>query len=540
MVGDEGQQADDGSAGTPGRDRSGRVYLTTLRHDLRAPIGAIIGYAELLSEDLGGDLGSEFLEDLHKIRDAGRTLLGMVDDLFDPRAIAEGTLDLANVGSHLRHDLRTPLNHVIGYSEMLVEEAEDGGREQLAADLGRIRESGMRVLQMIDDVLARAAGGEPQVASADPQTQGLSDVAAHVVEDLEAFGTAVTEEEETQGRVLVVDDNEINRDMLARRVRNQGHEVATAAGGEAALEILRADPFDAVLLDIIMPGMNGYEVLHRMKADETLRDIPVIMISALDGVESAVRCIEMGAEDYLPKPFNPTILRARLGACLEKKRLRDREVLHLQRIEEEQRRSDELLHVIFPDEIVRELKETNSVRPRRYENVAVLFTDIVGFTQYSESREPEELIASLQRLVREQEELTAAHGLQKIKTIGDSFMAAAGLLRPSENPVLAAVRCGMAMIDAARALPPHWDIRVGVHSGALVGGVLGSRQYLFDVIGDTVNTASRVEAYGTPGAVTLSGSAWSQIATLGQGESLGSVDVKGKGQLELVRFLAFD
>jgi class 3 adenylate cyclase len=247
----------------------------------------------------------------------------------------------------------------------------------------------------------------------------------------------------------------------------------------------------------------------------------------------------MGAEDYLPKPFNPTLLKARLGACLEQKRLRDREVLHLARIEEEQRRSDQLLHVIFPEEIVRELKTTNTVRPRRYEDVAVIFTDIVGFTHYSDQREPEEVIDNLQRLVYQFEEITAGHGMEKIKTIGDSFMAAAGLLKPADNPVLACLRCGLDMIEAARALPPQWELRIGVHQGPLVGGVLGQRQYLFDVIGDTVNTASRVETYGVPGAVTLSSSAWNQVAALATGESLGSVDVKGKGPLELIRFVSF-
>ena len=516
-------------------ERSGRVYLTTLRHDLRAPIGAIIGYAELLIEDHREREGEDFVADLERIRASGRSLLTMVDKLFDPAAIAAGTLDLRSVGSHLRHDLRTPLNHVIGYSEMLADEAEDDGREGLAEDLQRIRDSGLRILRMIEEVLGEGSHadlGETGRGS----LEGVSGVAAGVVEDLGAFERDRTTE---PGRILVVDDNELNRDMLARRVRSQGHEVHTAPGGEAALEAMARHRFDAVLLDIIMPGMNGYEVLRRMKTDPELRAIPVVMISALDEIESAVRCIEMGAEDYLPKPFNSTLLQARLGACLEQKRLRDREVLHLARIEEEQRRSDRLLRVIFPDEIVTELKETDAVKPRRYEDVGVLFSDIVGFTPYSEPREPEEVIDRLQALVCEFEEITARHGMEKIKTIGDSFMAAAGLLKEVENPVLACVRCGLDMIERARAIPPHWELRVGVHRGPVVGGVLGQHQYLFDVIGDTVNTASRVEHHGRPGAVTLSGSAWSQVSELARGESMGSLDVKGKGQLELVRFVGF-
>src|SRR5512132_1940677 len=136
-------------------------------------------------------------------------------------------------------------------------------------------------------------------------------------------------------RILVVDDNEANRDMLSRRLARQGHGVEMAAGGQEALQRLGAEPFDLVLLDIMMPEMNGYEVLERLKADEHLRHTPVIMISAVDQLESVVRCIELGAEDYLPKPFNPILLRARVGATLEKKRLRDEIVAYLDRIERE-------------------------------------------------------------------------------------------------------------------------------------------------------------------------------------------------------------
>ena len=151
-------RADDGDV-EPTAGRSSRVYLTTLRHDLRAPISAIIGYADLLAEDLHPVDDATYVEDLGKIRSAGHALLELVDDLFDPTTIAAGALDLSRVGTHLRHELRTPLNHVIGYSEMLAEEAADEDRHAFVADLGRIRESGLSVLRMIDEVLRRAAEG---------------------------------------------------------------------------------------------------------------------------------------------------------------------------------------------------------------------------------------------------------------------------------------------------------------------------------------------------------------------------------------------
>ena len=341
------------------------------------------------------------------------------------------------------------------------------------------------------------------------------------------------------GHILVVDDSELNRHLLDRWLRRQGHTAAFAANGAEALARLAAEPFDLVLLDVVMPEMNGYEALRRLKADPRLRHVPVIMISALSEFDRVARCIEIGAEDYLPKPFEPVLLEARIGASLEKKRLRDREIDYLRQIEREKQRYDELLHVMLPGAIVQELKETGTVRSRRYEGVAVLFADIVGFTPFCDAHPPEEVVAHLQALVREFEAICERWGVQKIKTIGDSFMAAAGLLRPVDNPVRACLRCGVEMVAAAERLPPHWRVRVGIHYGPVVAGLLGSRHDLFDLWGDTVNTASRVEQSGEPGAVTLSAAAWEQVAAEAEGEPRGMVHVKGKGEVEMVRFLRF-
>jgi class 3 adenylate cyclase/CheY-like chemotaxis protein len=341
------------------------------------------------------------------------------------------------------------------------------------------------------------------------------------------------------GHILVVDDNEINRDMLQRRLERQGFSAVCAENGRRALALLHAEPFDLVLLDILMPEMNGYQVLESIKGDPSLRHLPVIMISALDELESVVRCIEIGAEDYLPKPFNPVLLRARIGASLEKKRLRDREVMYLRQIEDEKKRADELLHVILPHEIVQELKQNNFVLPRRHEDVAVLFCDIVGFTPYSADRQPEEIVASLQLLFEAYEELAAKHEMYKIKTIGDSFMSTAGLIQPSPNPVVSAVRCGLEMVQAAKQLPAGWDVRVGIHAGPVVAGVVGRKQYLYDLWGDTVNTAARVESHGAKAGVNVSASSWARLGDAVQGRSLGVIPVKGKGEMEIFRVDGF-
>jgi adenylate cyclase len=335
--------------------------------------------------------------------------------------------------------------------------------------------------------------------------------------------------------ILVVDDNEDNRYTLVQRLRREGYEnVTTAQSGREALELLGRTPFDLVLLDIMMPEVNGYQVLEEIKSDTVLRDIPVVMISAVDELESVVRCIQMGAEDYLPKPFNPVLLKARVGASLEKKKLRDLERRFLNELEGERRRAEKLLHAILPMGAVRELKSTNTVVPRRYEDVAVLFADIVDFTPYCDRHPPERVLADLQRQVGRLEEIVADHGLEKIKTVGDAFMATAGLLHLIEEPVLAAVRCGLEMVAATAKLEPHWQLRVGIHDGPVVAGIVGQRQFLFDLWGDTVNTAARATAKARPGSVIVTGAAWMKIRDQCRGRSQGLVEIKGKGKLELI------
>ncbi|MGQ0524353.1 MAG: SpoIIE family protein phosphatase [Betaproteobacteria bacterium] len=289
--------------------------------------------------------------------------------------------------AHLRHELRTPLNHIIGYGEMLLEDAEGGSRARLAPPLRIILDHAQRALARINDILAPAgvAGGVPdmdrlQLALAAPVDEIIAaagklgalvteDGCEDILPDVERINGAATHLRNMvmqgttmlsapraasvsgkgaaalrivrgaatgQGAILVVDDNDNNREMLSRRLAREGHaNVVAVADGREALKLLAAQSFDLVLLDVMMPGIDGYQVLATLKGHARHRDIPVIMISAVDELESAIRCIELGAEDYLPKPFNPTLLRARVGASLEKKRLRDAVMRHVERMEHE-------------------------------------------------------------------------------------------------------------------------------------------------------------------------------------------------------------
>lgn len=223
--------------------------------------------------------------------------------------------------STLRHDLRTPINHILGYSELFDEELADQGIQN-RADLTKIREAARNMLQILE------GGGDGALIASQAEK---SNVPAEEKQIPSCKPGALT------GRILVVDDNSGNRETLIRRLHKQGHTTVEARNGRKALEIIRADKsLDLILMDILMPEMDGYQALIQLKTDPESRHLPVIMISALDEMERVIQCIEAGAEDYLPKPFDPTLLRARIGASLEKKALRDAEHAHLQKIEETQ------------------------------------------------------------------------------------------------------------------------------------------------------------------------------------------------------------
>jgi class 3 adenylate cyclase len=329
----------------------------------------------------------------------------------------------------------------------------------------------------------------------------------------------------TDPQILVVDDNDDNRFTLIRRLKRSGYSaIEVATNGREALSLLESRPFDLILLDIMMPEMDGFQVLEHLKKDMQLR--------------SVVTCIELGAEDYLHKPFNPTLLKARIGACLEKKRLRDMEASYLRRIKEEQKRSDDLLKAILPAAAVQELKATGEVKPRRYEGVAILFCDIVGFTSFCDQHLPERVVSHLQGLVDVFEDIVHNHQMEKIKTIGDAFMATAGLLRPLDAPLLTAVKCGLDMAAAAARVEPKWDVRTGVHFGPVVAGVVGNQQFLFDVWGDTVNVAARLVDHGSPGSITMTHSAWQEIQEECRARSIGVIEIKGKGPIEVIECLS--
>src|SRR5206468_2979253 len=337
------------------------------------------------------------------------------------------------------------------------------------------------------------------------------------------------------GLILVVDDSEMNRDMLRRRLERQGHTVMEAENGRKALEILESVKVDLVLLDILMPELDGMQTLELLKADPINRYTPVIMLSALDELDKVVRCIEIGAEDFLPKPFNSVLLNARIGACLEKKRLRDQEQAYLEQLRLEREKSERLLLNVLPKSIADRLKQGETTIADSFPDVTVLFADLGDFTRLATELPAPELVHLLDEIFSKFDWLAELHLLEKIKTIGDAYMVVGGLPTPRPDHVEAVAEMALDMQKVVTKLHvadgKGFDLRIGISTGPVVAGIIGSKKFIYDLWGDTVNIASRMESLGQLGAIQVSESTYERLKDKYTFERRGKIEVKGKGKM---------
>ncbi len=331
--------------------------------------------------------------------------------------------------------------------------------------------------------------------------------------------------------ILVVDDKPANISIITSILNNRYKTKVALNGDKALLLVSGADRPNLILLDVVMPGMDGYEVCRRLKSNPETADIPVIFLTARTEPLDEEKGFDVGAVDYIHKPFSAPIVLARVSTHLALQS-------SLRQAREATAKTDALLHCLLPKVAADEIQEIGTVIPRRHEDVAVLFCDVIGFTAYCETHEPEDVLSQLDVLFLTFEQIAAEHGLEKIKTIGDGFMAAAGLLVKIDSPLEAAIRCGLQMAEAQHTLQTGWTVRVGVHFGPVVSGIIGQARYQFDIWGDTVNVASRLTGIqGEPGGVMVTDQVWERLAPHFRGEARGEVQIKGKGLVSVVQVL---
>ena len=454
----------------------------------------IVGYAELAMEEAEDAGDTSPVKDLEEIRVAGKQVMAEVTRLLDPSA-PDG-FDAAELAGALS----APLDRV--------------GELAAGLDADRIAIAAARARE-----LAAGTGPEPVLQSPRPQ--------AAAFERPKAEGA-------TRGLVLVVDDDEFNRDVLARRLSRLGYGVMQAPNGRMALAVMASEPVDLVLLDLNMPELDGYGVLEQQHADPQLRDIPTIMISASADIDSVVRCIQMGAEDHLGKPFDPVLLEARVGACLEKKRLRDQERALLETVSRQAKALaewNETLERRVGDQ-VEELEQL--ARLRRFlsrqladvlvkgqgedilrthrRDIAVLFVDLSGFTAFAEISEPEDVMAVLAEFHEDVGDLVAQYEATVGFLAGDGVMVFWNDPLPCPDPAERAVRMAVALRERSADRMRAWRKRghdlgfsIGVSLGYATLGEMGFEgRYDYGVIGSVVNLAARLCDRAERGQILIS------------------------------------
>jgi adenylate cyclase len=350
--------------------------------------------------------------------------------------------------------------------------------------------------------------------------------------------------------VLVVDDTEMNRDMLCALLAADGHESAVAENGRIALEKIQKNSYDLILLDVMMPEMDGYQVLEQLKSKPNLRDIPVIVLSALDEIGSVVRCIELGAEDYLPKPFDPVLLRARIGACLEKKRLRDQEVQLRSELEEwnktlEQRVQEQLrqlerlerLKRFFSPQLAELIVSGDAEDPLKTHRreITVVYLDLRGFTAFAETSEPEEVMGVLHEYHAAMGELILRYEGTLEHFAGDGMMIFFNDPVPIANPAEQAIRMTLAMRERVKDLTIKWrklgydlNFGVGIAQGyATIGAIGFEGRWEYGAIGSVPNLAARLCGEAKPEEILVPQRLLGRVEELVEAEPAGELSLKG-------------
>ena len=355
--------------------------------------------------------------------------------------------------------------------------------------------------------------------------------------------------------ILVVDDKPDNVRLLSTILTEQGYQVRKALNGQRAIATVQEFPPTIILLDVMMPEMNGYEVCAKLKASPKTCSIPVIFLSALDDVLDKVKAFDVGAVDYITKPFQDKEVLARVAnqltiqnqqmllqkqtqqleelvGCLQNE-IKERQVVEIA-LRAAQNKSDHLLLNILPAAIVENLKKGEGSAAEKFDSATVLFADIVGFTSLAARISPLELVNLLNQIFSKFDELTEKHGLEKIKTNGDAYMVAGGLpvLRPDHAEAIADMALDMlaASADFQTDTGEPFQIRIGINTGPVVAGVIGTKKFSYDLWGDTVNVASRMESQGLAECIQVTAAVYDRLKDRYVFEERGAIAVKGKGE----------
>ncbi len=453
-----------------------------MRDALLAPVDAIVSTSMLLDAS-GREVGldaTEF-EDLRKIRAAATELYSFVKDKLNadhfPAYLDEPGVETEM--STIRHDIKNRLNHIMGPCQFLILDHDADG---LSGDLREVLRFTEQCLKVLNGSVSQAQGAKADVVGHD--LKGGEDTLRPAID---RSTVDVQKREVEPASILVADDNATNREILARFLERHHHTVTFACDGRETLDLIRERSFDLVLLDILMPEINGFQVLENMRKTGHLRHTPVIVLTGLDGVSDAVRCIEIGAEDFLSRPVHLDLLKARVDACLEKKRLRE-----------------QLYEQFFTPELAREIvrhPDLLQMEGKKAE-VSVLFCDVRKFSTISERLGPIETIAWLRDVMGILSDSVMRYGGVLVDYTGDELMAMWGAPEYEPNHAQLACTAAIEMLSILPGFDTRWEdsvqsktaVGIGINTGEVFVGNVGTRRkFKYGPLGNTVNLASRVQ-----------------------------------------------
>ena len=362
--------------------------------------------------------------------------------------------------------------------------------------------------------------------------------------------------EKLRGSILIVDDSLNNLLLLELILSRKGYKVEAASSGQLALDSVDLAQPDLILLDIMMPDMDGYEVCSRLKASDRTRGIPIIFLSAVVEASEKVKAFNAGGADYITKPFQTVEVVARVENQLRLReldlQLRDKnlmlqqEIVYREQAERETRlllettksqkeKIEELLLNILPKPIAKRLQERQSIIADSFSDVSVLFADLVGFTNFASQKSAAETVKVLNQIFSLFDELSLRHGLEKIKTMGDAYMVVGGLPEPQENHAFAIAQMALDMQAAVASFNVEnnhsFTLRIGINIGGVVAGVIGLTKFSYDLWGDTVNVAQRMESSGIPGEIQVTAAVYERLKDKFSFKTRGAVEIKGKGEM---------
>lgn len=332
--------------------------------------------------------------------------------------------------------------------------------------------------------------------------------------------------ESDKSTILVVDDSVENLQLLTGLLKDD-YKIKVAKNGLKALEIVRRDAsIDLILMDVMMPEMDGYTACSELKKDELTAQVPIIFLTSLNDVADETKGFDIGGADFISKPFNAQVVKARIRTHLD--------------LQTERRKADTLLRYLLPTTVIQELKSTGTYVPVIHQHTSIMFCDLVDFTVKAAEMEPDVLVNELSELFAEFDEIVTTSGGLRIKTLGDGYMAAAGLGKKehsnhAENLVNAGLDIIAFLERRNETSPYHWECRIGIHSGPVISGVVGKSRCQFDIMGDNVNIASRVESKGSNMKITVTETTASLLTSPDLLlKPLGHFDLKGKGSMNLI------